>query len=47
MNDIGTPSEHMTTTLYTDIPMYLLSFNAGTLTCLVSQARKQPDILRN
>ena len=30
-------------TTYTLIPMYLLSFNAGIVTLLVSQARKQPN----
>ena len=42
MNEIGTPDTHMITMLYTLIPMYLESFRAGMVTCLVSHARKQP-----
>lgn len=37
------PTTHITTTTYTDIPMYLLSFSAGTFTARVSHARKQPN----
>lgn len=41
---IAAPVTHMITTLYTLIPTYLLSFNAGMLTCLVSHAKKAPNI---
>lgn len=41
--DTAAPMIHMMPTLYTLIPMYLLSFRAGMLTFLVSQARKQPN----
>lgn len=34
---------HIMPTLYTLIPMYLLSFKAGMLTFRVSQAKKQPN----
>ena len=41
---MAAPVTHMITTLYTLIPTYLLSFNAGILTCLVSHAKKAPNI---
>jgi len=41
---IAAPVTHIITTLYTLIPTYLLSFNAGILTCRVSHARKAPNI---
>lgn len=40
--EIAAPATHMSTTLYTLMPTYLESFNAGMLTCRVSQARKAP-----
>lgn len=42
--EIAAPITHMRTTLYTDIPTYLESFNAGMLTCRVSHARNAPNI---
>lgn len=45
--DTAAPMMHMIPTLYTLIPMYLLSFRAGILTFLVSQARKQPNNYNN
>lgn len=44
---IAAPVTHMITTLYTLIPTYLLSFNAGMLTCLVSHAKKAPNIWKS
>lgn len=41
--DTAAPMMHMMPTLYTLIPMYLLSLRAGMLTFLVSHARKQPN----
>lgn len=43
MYDIGAPIMHIITTLYTLIPMYFESFNAGILTRRVSHARKHPN----
>lgn len=45
--DTAAPMMHMMPTLYTLIPMYLLSLRAGMLTFLVSQARKQPNNCRH
>ena len=39
---MAAPSTHMITTLYTDMPTYLLSFNAGICTFRVSHAKKAP-----
>lgn len=41
--DTAAPMMHMMPTLYTLIPIYLLSFRAGMLTFLVSHARKHPN----
>lgn len=41
--DTAAPMMHMIPTLYTLIPMYLLSLRAGMLTLRVSQAKKQPN----
>ena len=40
------PSAHGNTTLYTEIPIWRESFNAGTVTFLVSQAKKAPNARR-
>ena len=42
-NETAAPIMHIMPTLYTLIPMYLLSFKAGMLTFRVSQARKHPN----
>lgn len=42
-NETAAPIMHIIPTLYTLIPMYLLSFKAGMLTFRVSQARKHPN----
>lgn len=42
-NETAAPIMHIIPTLYTLIPMYLLSFKAGMLTFRVSQAKKQPN----
>lgn len=41
--ETAAPMMHMIPTLYTLIPMYLLSLRAGMLTLRVSHAKKQPN----